>query len=148
MYSLLKSKQYHCLIPISYTSDASSSQTTQSRFFTKLDLWSAYILVKIKPNKWKTTFSTTNGHHQYQIMPYGFASAPSVFQCTINDVLRDYLGTFDLAYFDDNFILSPDYSNQLKVLMKLLQPQLYGKGEKCEFHKNHIIFLAYSITIT
>jgi hypothetical protein len=41
-----------------------------ARFFTKLDLRSAYNLVSIKGgDEWKTAFSTTYGHYEYLVMP-------------------------------------------------------------------------------
>ena len=51
-----------------------------ARFFTKLDLRSAYNLVRIRDGEeWKTVFSTTSGHYEYPI-PYGLKNAPAVFQ--------------------------------------------------------------------
>lgn len=68
---------------------AALEQLRQAAIFTKLDLRSAYNLIRIKKeDEWKTAFSTTNGHYHYQVMPYGLAGAPGVFQCFINDVLR------------------------------------------------------------
>lgn len=34
-------------------------------------------------------------------MPYGLACVPAVFQCFINDVLRNFLGKFVIVYVDD-----------------------------------------------
>lgn len=49
---------------------------------------SAYNLVRIREGDgWKTAFSTTSGHCEYLVMPYGLANDPLVFQCLINDVL-------------------------------------------------------------
>ncbi|KAI4890785.1 hypothetical protein NFI96_028572, partial [Prochilodus magdalenae] len=60
--------------------------------FTKLDLRSAYNLIRIKEgDEWKTAFLTTRGHYEYTVMPYGLRNAPSVFQAFINDVLRDMI---------------------------------------------------------
>lgn len=68
----------------------------------------------------------------------------------INEVLRDYLNKFVIAYINDILIYSPDYTSHVKqvclVLEKLLQNQLYVKGEKCEFHTKQTSFLGYHIS--
>lgn len=90
----------------------------------------------------KTTFSTTSGHYEYCLMPYGLSYAPSVFQCLINDILLDMLGKYTIAYSDDILIFSPSPETCVDhVLACLLQNQQFVKGEKCEFHKNKISFL-------
>jgi hypothetical protein len=64
-----------------------------AQYFTKLDLHSAYNLVRIrKGDEWKTAFSTSTGHYEYRVMPYGLTNASSVFQSLINKVFRDMLG--------------------------------------------------------
>lgn len=60
---------------------------------SKLDLWSAFNLVWMhEGDAWKKAFSSTSGHFEYCIMPHDLSSAPAVFQCFINDILRDMLG--------------------------------------------------------
>lgn len=82
-------------------------------------------------------FSTTSGHFEYCVMPYGLSAVPAVFQGLINDVLRDMLGKFVIVYIDDIFSYSsskePHLHHVRKVLAQLLKSDLYIKGGKCEF---------------
>lgn len=53
-------------------------------------------------------------------MPYGLSSVQSVFQCFINDVLRDFLGKFVIVYSDDILIYSADYISHIKHVNQVL----------------------------
>ncbi|KAK3556520.1 hypothetical protein QTP70_008292 [Hemibagrus guttatus] len=98
----------------------SLEQLRGARIFTKLDLRSAYNLVRIKKgDEWKTAFHTTHGHHEYRVMPFGLTNAPTVFQALINGVFQDLLGKW--------------------------QHHLYMKLEKCEFHRSTVTFLGYVV---
>jgi hypothetical protein len=78
-----------------------------------LDLRSAYNLVRIREgDEWKTAFSTTSGHYEYLVMPYGLRNAPSVFQSFVDKIFRDLHGQGVVVYIDDIVIYSatPDQS--------------------------------------
>lgn len=83
-------------------------------------------------------------------MPYGLAGTPSVFQCLINDVLREALGRYVIAYINDMLIYSKSYHEHVNhinvVLSKLREHQLYVKREKYEFHVTTVKFLGYVIS--
>ncbi|KAK3553699.1 hypothetical protein QTP70_006901 [Hemibagrus guttatus] len=64
-------------------------QLRGARVFTKLDLRSAYNLVRIREgDEWKTAFHMTHGHYEYCVMPFGLTNAPAVFQALINGSFR------------------------------------------------------------
>ncbi|KAK3540670.1 hypothetical protein QTP70_034526 [Hemibagrus guttatus] len=88
--------------------------------FTKLDLLSAYNLIRIREgDEWKTAFITPTGHYEYLVMLYGHTNAPSVFQDFIHKVLREFLHR------------TPE--------------ELFLKAEKCSFHQPSVQFLGYKI---
>ncbi len=130
---------------------AALEQLRTARYFTKLDLRSAYNLIRIREgDEWKTAFSTTSGHYEYRVMPFGLANSPSVFQAFVNDVFRDMLSQFVIVYIDDILIYSDSLDTHVKhvraVLKRLIQHQLYAKIQKCEFHQTQISFLGYVIS--
>ncbi|KAK3506733.1 hypothetical protein QTP70_018861 [Hemibagrus guttatus] len=119
--------------------------------FTKLDLRSAYNLIRIREgDKWKTAFITPTGHYEYLVMPYGLANAPSVFQDFIHEVLREFLHRCVLVYIDDILIYSRSLAEHrqhvAEVLGRLGEFQLFLKAEKCSFHQPSVQFLGYNIS--
>ncbi|KAI2646332.1 Transposon Tf2-9 polyprotein [Labeo rohita] len=126
-------------------------QLREATIYTKLDLRSAYNLIRIKEgDEWKTAFLTTRGHYEYQVMPYGLANAPAVFQSFINEILKEFMNKFVIAYIDDILIYSKTETEHIAhvrtVLSRLLENQLYVKAEKCEFHVCHTSFLGYQVS--
>ncbi|KAK3565645.1 hypothetical protein QTP86_012967 [Hemibagrus guttatus] len=92
---------------------ATLEQLRGAKFFTKLDLRSAYNLVHIREgDEWKTAFHTTHGHYEYLVMPFGLTNTPAMFQSLINEVLQDILGKWVIwrstCVMSRRF--SPDYS--------------------------------------
>lgn len=52
-------------------------QLRGSMLFTKLDLCSAYNLVRIREgDEWKTAFNTMSGHYEYKVMSCSLVKAP------------------------------------------------------------------------
>ena len=119
---------------------------THARVFSKLDLRSAYHLVRIKEgDEWKTAFNTHLGHFEYRVMPFGLSNAPAVFQALVNDVLRDMLNIFVVVYLDDILIFSrtlEEHQQHVRlVLQRLLENRLFVRAEKCVFHADSVTYL-------
>ncbi|KAL0150720.1 hypothetical protein M9458_053943, partial [Cirrhinus mrigala] len=126
-------------------------QLRSARYFTKLDLHNAYNLIRIREgDEWKTAFSTTTGHYEYRVMPFGLVNSPSVFQSFINDVFRDMLGRWVIIYMDDILVYSESLESHVshvrKVLQRLISHHLFAKAEKCEFHQTATTFLGYVVS--
>lgn len=130
---------------------AALEQLRTARYYTKLDLRSAYNLIQIREgDEWKTAFSTSTGHYEYLVMPFGLVNSPSVFQSFINDVFRDMLHKTVIVYIDDILNYSDTLEEHIQhvraVLRRLIQHKLYAKAEKCKFHKTSTAFLGYIIS--
>ncbi len=126
-------------------------QLRSAQLFTKFDLRCAYNLIRIKESdEWKTAFSTTTGHYEYRVMPFGLVNSPSVVQSFINDVFRDILDHYVIVYIDDILIYSETLQEHIQhvrsILQRLINYQLYAKLEKCEFHTTSVTFLGYIIS--
>jgi hypothetical protein len=122
-----------------------------AKIFTKIDLRGAYNLVRIRQgDEWKTAFRCRFGHFEYSVMPFGLTNAPAVFQNLINDILRDLLDIYCIAYLDDLLIYSATPEEHVKhvatVLERLQNTKLYAKLEKCDFHVSEVNFLGYVIS--
>ncbi len=119
--------------------------------FTKLDLRSAYHLVRIREgDEWKTAFNTHTGHFEYLVMPFGLSNSPAVFQALVNDVLRDMVDRFVFVYLDDILIFSQNERDHVqhvrRVLQRLLENRLFAKVEKCQFHARSVPFLGFILS--
>jgi hypothetical protein len=99
-----------------------------AQYFTKLNLCSAYNLVRIREgDEWKTAFST--GHYEYRVMPYGLTNAPLVFQFFINEVFRDMFGRCVVVYIDKILVYSTTCKQHVSHVRSVLERLISQGGE-------------------
>jgi transposase InsO family protein len=117
-----------------------------AEIFTALDLRGAYNLIRIKEGEeWKTAFRTRYGHFEYLVMPFGLTNAPATCQELINNVLREHLDIFVIAYLDDILIYSQnekEHKEHVRTILTLLQQHsLLVDPDKCNWHQEEVEFL-------
>ena len=116
--------------------------------FTTLDLTHAYNqLVLDEDSRKYVTINTHKGLYQYTRLPFGIASAPAVFQRTMDTILQGIDGV--ACYIDDIIITGKTTEEHLEhleeVLRRLLRHGVHVKKPKCRFFQPSVIFLGHRI---
>lgn len=123
----------------------------KSAFFTTLDLKSGFhqILMNEKDRQ-KTAFSVNNGKYEFCRLPFGLRNAPSIFQRTIDDILREWIGKCCYVYIDDIIIYSPDLGSHLRdietIIINLENAGMRISTEKSRFFKTEVEFLGFTVS--
>ena len=120
----------------------------RGKVFSKLDLTSAYQQIPLDPESRKlTTINTFKGLFEFNRLPFGISSAPSIFQRIMDNLLSDVPNVS--VYLDDILIAGTDERDHLytldKVLQRLKNAGLTLKKSKCVFGVRSIQFLGHII---
>jgi hypothetical protein len=126
-------------------------QVAGAQVFSKIDLCSGYLQIKIRTEDIpKTAFSTLYGLYDYLVMSFGFTNAPTHFMYLMNSVFMPKLDKFIVVFIDDILVYSKnmeEHEEHLRiVLQRLWDHQLYVKFSKCEFWINEVSFLGHVIS--
>ena len=114
-------------------------------YFTCLDLASGYHNVCVAPeSQEKTAFVVENGLFEYKRLPFGLVLAPASFSRLMDQVLRDVLGKFALAYLDDIITFSDNANEHLihieKIFILLKEAKLKLKYTYPDWNQEFILF--------
>ena len=117
------------------------------KLFSKLDLSQAYQQLLLSEESKDFTTNTHQGLYRYTRLPFGIASAPAIFQKTMDAILQ---GIPQVAcYIDDIIVTGKDdndhLSNLQQVFQRLQENGLRLKQSKCELMKDSIEYLGYRI---
>ena len=121
-----------------------------AKYVSKLDLKSGYWQVQMhEADKEKTAFTCHRGLFHFNVMPFGVAGGPGVFQELMSIVLQGQ-EDFALAYLDDILVYSDTAERHMehiqKVLCSLRKHHLKLKPDKCEFFKTETQYLGFRIS--
>ena len=117
--------------------------------FTKLDLAHAYNQLQLDEDSRKyVTINTHKGLFQYTRLPFGVASAPAIFQRTMESILRGLPHV--CVYLDDILVTGESDAahihNLTAVLDRLESAGIRLKREKCAFMLPKVEYLGHTIT--
>ncbi len=88
--------------------------------------------------------STTSGHYDYLVIPFGLVNSPSVFQAFINDVFRD--NRWVIVYIDDILsTLTPMRTMSSRLILYSNISSLINY--MCVFHQSSVSFLGCMISL-
>ena len=118
------------------------------KYFSKLDLTSAYSQLPLEEDSRQfVTINTHKGLFRYNRLPFGVASAPAIFQRTMETLLQGFKGVS--VFIDDILItgatLEEHLQNLERVLEKLQTAGLRLNHEKCAFLLPSVEYLGHII---
>ena len=126
-------------------------QLAHAKYFTKLDLFTGYHQIPIKPvDQHKTAFISRYGTYEFKVMPFGLSNAPATFQSAMHSLFHDLLDKFVIVYLDDILIYSPTIQSHQRhldiVLSRLTNHKWYCKLKKCDFAQTSVEYLGHIIS--
>ena len=127
------------------------SRLNNLKYFSSLDLCSGYYHITLMEEaKKKTAFVTADGKYQWNVVPFGLATAISTFQYLMSKVLTG-LNNIAFMYLDDIIIFSETCKEHLhhlcSVFEKFQKAGLKIKLSKCQFFKTHLHYLGHRISV-
>ena len=132
------------------TSDELFDELGATRFFTKLELRSGYLQIRMhEADIYKTAFRTHDGHFEFLVVPFGHTNAPSTFQAAMDNIFQPFLRKLVIVFFDDILIYNPmleSHCDHLDQVLSILEMHLFFvKLMKCSICSTTVDYLGHLI---
>lgn len=118
-------------------------------FYCKFDLTGAYQQIRVAEDSIKyLTVNTIKGLFSYTRLPFGISSASSIFQQTMDEILK---GCKKVGCFLDDIIVGGKtieelYENTIVVLNRLKEYKVKVNEQKCQFFVKEVEYLGHKIS--
>ena len=131
------------------TIDEVLQDLNQSKFFSKLDLNSAYHQIELAPESRDiTTFGTHDGLYRYKRLMFGISCAPEMYQKVIRQVLQDCEGAHNIL--DDVIVhatTEEEHDHRFENVVRVLSSKgLTLNRNKCQFKMSHLEFMGHVLS--
>ncbi|UYV61219.1 hypothetical protein LAZ67_1003912 [Cordylochernes scorpioides] len=127
------------------------NRLARAKYFSTADISSAYWKVPIHPDSRPLlAFATLEGLYQPTLLPFGLKTSPQIYERAMSQILQRH-GLDCVAHYFDDFIVFSDtleeHQNNLRQFFAFCEVEkLQLNFAKCEFFKQSINFLGYTIT--
>ena len=117
--------------------------------FSKLDLSHAYQQIQLsEESRPLVTINTSKGLYRYTWLPFGISAAPSIFQRTMENLLKGIPQV--VVYIDDILVTGKTEAEHLQhlkeVLARLQKAGMRLKKSKCSFMMEKVTYLGHVIS--
>ena len=131
------------------TIDEVLQDLNQSKFFSKLDLNSAYHQIELAPESRDiTTFGTHDGLYRYKWLMFGISCAPEMYQKVIRQGLQDCEGAHNIL--DDVIVhatTEEEHDQRFENVVRVLSSKgLTLNRNKCQFKMSHLEFMGHVLS--
>ena len=128
--------------------DESMDALVGARWFSTLDLQSAYTQVPMHPeDQHKIAFTTPFDLYEHRRMAFGLCNAPATFQRLMQTAFREEMFSILLCYLDDVLVFSSTIAEQLQrldtVFTRLTEYGLKLELKKCAFFQSEVQYLGH-----
>ena len=116
--------------------------------FSKIDFSEAYLQVELDDeSKQLLIINTHKGLFQFNCLPFGIASAPSIFQKIMDQMLSGLEGT--VSYLDDIIVTGKNKFDHLhhldKVFSRIKEYGFHISKSKCKFLQDNVEYLGFIV---
>ena len=100
-------------------------QLQKGKYFSKIDLRSGYLQMKIRPKDVaKIAFVTRYGQYEFMVVYFRLTNAPAYFMNMMNKVFMEELDKFVVVFIDDILIYSEtteEHEKHLRIVLEKLR---------------------------
>lgn len=130
------------------TFETITTKLHDAEIFSTIDLTNAFNHVVLhEDSRHLTNFFSGDRFYRFTRLPFGLCNAPDVFQCALEQILKDCPNV--VIYLDDILVYGSSYvehdANLEKVLKTLNEHNVELNNDKCKFRQKSVTFLGFKL---